>query len=90
LASVLGKQLCPFDELASLDPLLYKNLTFVKHYSDSDDVEDLALTFSFQDEFLGKVRSINYFLFKYNFFIQIYTHELVPGGRDLKVNNENK
>jgi hypothetical protein len=62
LASVLGKQLCPFDELASLDPLLYKNLTFVKHYSDSDDVEDLALTFSFQDEFLGKVRSINYFL----------------------------
>lgn len=55
LAAVLGKQLCPFDELASLDPLLYKNLTFVKHYTASEDVEDLALTFSFQDEFLGKV-----------------------------------
>lgn len=55
LASVLGKQLSPFDELASVDPLLYKNLTYVKHYNDSDDLEDLALTFSFQEEFLGKV-----------------------------------
>ncbi|KAL7071225.1 hypothetical protein ACQ4LE_009425 [Meloidogyne hapla] len=74
LASVLNKQLYPFDELASLDPILYKNLTFVKHYNDSEDVEDLALTFSFQEKFLGK----------------IYTHELLPGGRELKVNNENK
>lgn len=35
LATVLGKQLCPFDELSSLDPELYKNLTYVKHYKDS-------------------------------------------------------
>lgn len=54
LAAVLQKQLCPFDELASLDPLLYKNLTYVKHYNESD-IENLALTFSFQEEFLGKV-----------------------------------
>nr|CAD2191708.1 unnamed protein product [Meloidogyne enterolobii] len=74
LASVLNKKLYPFDELASLDPLLYKNLTYVKHYNESEDVEDLALTFSFQEKFLGK----------------IYTHELLPGGRELKVNNENK
>jgi hypothetical protein len=53
LAAVLGKQLCPFDELASLDPLLYKNLTYLKHYT--EDVEELSLTFSFSEEFLGKV-----------------------------------
>jgi hypothetical protein len=60
LAAVLDRQLCPFDELASLDPVLYKNLTFLKHYS--GDVEDLALTFSFQEEFLGKVSSSPYIL----------------------------
>lgn len=55
LATVLQKQLCPFDELAQLDPALYKNLTYVKHYKDSDDVSDLELTFSTNEEFLGKV-----------------------------------
>ena len=55
LATVLGKQLCPFDELSTLDPELYKNLTYVKHYADSDDVADLELTFSYNEEFLGKV-----------------------------------
>uniref|UniRef100_A0A914EGA9 Ubiquitin-protein ligase E3B n=1 Tax=Acrobeloides nanus TaxID=290746 RepID=A0A914EGA9_9BILA len=73
-ATVLGKQLCPFDELSSLDPELYKNLTYVKHYKDSEDVADLELTFSYNEEFLGKVKTI----------------DLVPGGRAIKVTNENK
>lgn len=59
LATVLGKQLCPFDELATLDSVLYNNLTYLKHYKDSEDVRDLALTFSHNEEFLGKV----YFLY---------------------------
>ncbi|KAL3106558.1 hypothetical protein niasHT_016680 [Heterodera trifolii] len=74
LAAVLGKQLHPFDELATLDPVLYKNLTFLKHYSDSDDVADLELTFCAQDEFLGRVTTV----------------ELISGGCDIKVDNENK
>lgn len=55
LATILGKQLCPFDELATLDPILYNNLTYLKHYKDSDNVRDLALTFSYNEEFLGIV-----------------------------------
>lgn len=55
LATVLGKQLCAFDELASLDSELYKNLTYVKHYNDSENVSDLELTFSYNEECLGKV-----------------------------------
>lgn len=55
LATVLGKQLCPFDELAALDPVLYKNLTYVKHYDESNDVADLELTFAFNEELLGEV-----------------------------------
>lgn len=53
LATVLGKQLCPFDELSNLDYELYKNLTFVKHYK--ENLKDLELTFSITDESLGKV-----------------------------------
>ena len=34
-----------FDEMSSSDPELYKNLTYIKHYT--GDVEDLGLTFSF-------------------------------------------
>lgn len=53
LAAVLGKQLYPFDELATLDPVLYKNLTYLKHYA--GDVAELELTFCAQEEFLGRV-----------------------------------
>lgn len=74
LAAVLGKQLYPFDELATLDPVLYKNLTYLKHYSDSEDVADLELTFCAQEEFLGRISTV----------------ELISGGRDIKVDNENK
>uniref|UniRef100_A0A914YK25 Ubiquitin-protein ligase E3B n=1 Tax=Panagrolaimus superbus TaxID=310955 RepID=A0A914YK25_9BILA len=74
LATILGKQLCAFDELSLVDQDLYKSLTFVKHYKDSDDVADLELTFSVDEEFLG----------------QITTVDLVPSGRSIKVTNENK
>jgi ubiquitin-protein ligase E3 B len=56
LATVLNKQLCPFDELSTLDPELYKNLTFVKHYK--EDIRDLELTFAHSEELLGKVGGI--------------------------------
>uniref|UniRef100_A0A914P749 HECT-type E3 ubiquitin transferase n=1 Tax=Panagrolaimus davidi TaxID=227884 RepID=A0A914P749_9BILA len=74
LAKILGKELCAFDELALVDQDLYKSLTYVKHYKDSDDVADLELTFSVDEEFLG----------------QINTVDLIPSGRSIKVTNENK
>jgi ubiquitin-protein ligase E3 B len=74
LASILDKQLCPFDELATLDPLLYRNLTYVKHYAESADVADLELTFSCDQELLGRVHTV----------------ELISSGQNIKVTNENK
>ncbi|CAJ0587122.1 unnamed protein product, partial [Mesorhabditis spiculigera] len=74
LASVLGSgPLSSFDELATLDPELYKNLTYVKRYKDTGDVSDLALTFSIDEDFLGSLTTI----------------DLVPGGRAVAVTNEN-
>uniref|UniRef100_A0A8R1TY48 Ubiquitin-protein ligase E3B n=1 Tax=Onchocerca volvulus TaxID=6282 RepID=A0A8R1TY48_ONCVO len=58
LATVLDRKLCAFDELSQLDPDLYKNLTYVKHYSDSD-VADLSLTFSIDEDVLGQVRTVD-------------------------------
>ncbi|KAM3722651.1 Ubiquitin-protein ligase E3B [Dirofilaria immitis] len=58
LATVLDRKLCAFDELSQLDPDLYKSLTYVKHYSDSD-VADLSLTFSIDEEILGQVKTID-------------------------------
>jgi ubiquitin-protein ligase E3 B len=72
LATVLSKQLCAFDELSSLDPELYRSLTFVKHYE--DNVGDLELNFSHTEESLG----------------ELHTLELIPGGLDKKVTNEDK
>jgi ubiquitin-protein ligase E3 B len=79
------------DELPSLDPELYKSLTYIKvirliyvlqfrmtsvyvsqHYD--GDISDLELTFSYDEDILGKV----------------VTHELVPGGHVLPVTNDNK
>ncbi|XP_011503939.1 PREDICTED: ubiquitin-protein ligase E3B-like, partial [Ceratosolen solmsi marchali] len=60
------------DELASLDRELYRSLTMVKHYN--GDIGDLALTFSFDENVMGK----------------IITHELKPGGKAILVTNENK
>lgn len=41
------------DELPSLDPELYKSLTYVKHYK--GDVVDLDLTFSYDEDIMGKL-----------------------------------
>jgi len=60
------------DEMSSADPELHKNLNYVKHYD--GDVEDLGLTFSFDQDYLGKV----------------VTHELVTGGRAINVTNSNR
>eukprot|EP01113_Clastostelium_recurvatum_P007920 TRINITY_DN13708_c0_g1_i2.p1 TRINITY_DN13708_c0_g1~~TRINITY_DN13708_c0_g1_i2.p1 ORF type:complete len:671 (-),score=100.35 TRINITY_DN13708_c0_g1_i2:27-1859(-) len=47
LSKLLGHR-NTFDELASLDPEIYKNLVFVKHYE--GDVDDLGLYFSVDDD----------------------------------------
>ncbi|KAL5704766.1 HECT-type E3 ubiquitin transferase [Ranunculus cassubicifolius] len=39
------------DELSTLDPELYKNLMYVKHYE--GDIKDLSLDFTVTDEYLG-------------------------------------
>ncbi|CAB3402373.1 unnamed protein product [Caenorhabditis bovis] len=73
LAAILGShRLCAFDELSQLDAELYRNLTFVKRYE--GDMTDLSLTFSIDEDFLGK----------------IHTVDLVPSGRTIPVTNENK
>jgi len=74
LATILKKRLCAFDELATVDPDLYKNLTYIRKYKDSPDVADLELTFSVDEEFLGEVHTV----------------DLPGGGRYMKVTNENK
>ncbi|KAK5986977.1 OXidative stress Induced, partial [Trichostrongylus colubriformis] len=73
LAAMLGgRRLCAFDELSQLDPELYRNLTFVKKYD--GDVSDLSLTFSIDEDFMGKINTV----------------DLIPGGRTIQVTNENK
>lgn len=41
------------DQLPSLDPELYKSLTYIKHYE--GDVEDFNLTFSVNENILGEL-----------------------------------
>lgn len=43
------------DELPSLDPELYKSLTYIKHYD--GDVSELDLTFSIDQDFMGKIET---------------------------------
>ncbi|XP_050304811.1 ubiquitin-protein ligase E3B [Anthonomus grandis grandis] len=59
------------DELPSLDPALYRSLSYVKHYE--DDVSELNLTFSVDEDHMGKV----------------VTHELIPGGKAVLVTKDN-
>jgi ubiquitin-protein ligase E3 B len=60
------------DELPSLDDDLYRSLTYVKHHK--GDVADLDLNFSIDQDYLGKLETL----------------ELVPGGKATPVTNENK
>lgn len=84
LATVLRKKLWAFDELSTLDPELYKNLTFVKHYD--GDITDLELSFAFEEDVLGQVRNLLLLLMS----IQVKTRELIVGGSRTKVTNDNK
>ena len=45
------------DDLQSLDPALYKNLIFVKHYE--GDVEDLCLTLAVDEEVFGQSTTVD-------------------------------
>ena len=63
------------DDLQSLDPALYKNLIFVKHYE--GDVEDLCLTLAVDEVSLDLVRGS----------IVDYVESL--GGSAFKVENPN-
>ncbi|XP_066246822.1 ubiquitin-protein ligase E3B [Euwallacea similis] len=75
LSQVLGQtsqaMYSSVDELPSLDADLYRSLSYVKHYE--DDVSELNLTFSVDEDHMGKV----------------ITHELVPGGKAVPVTKEN-
>ncbi|CAK9290935.1 unnamed protein product [Gordionus sp. m RMFG-2023] len=62
----------PVDELGAADPVLYKNLKYLKDCK--ENVKDLGLTFAVNVECLGKVE----------------TCELMPGGTNIAVNQENK
>lgn len=57
LSQVLGEQqsalYSSIDELPSLDPELYKSMTYIKHYE--GDVNDLDLTFSYDEDCLGEI-----------------------------------
>ncbi|KAK2156726.1 hypothetical protein LSH36_206g00029 [Paralvinella palmiformis] len=57
LSQILGQQhsatYSSMDELPSLDPELYKSLTYVKHYE--SDLSDLELTFSYDEDIMGKL-----------------------------------
>lgn len=59
LSRVLGQPqsllYSPIDELPSLDPELYKSLTYIKHYE--GDVSELELTFSIDQDFMGKIET---------------------------------
>uniref|UniRef100_T1IRU6 Ubiquitin-protein ligase E3B n=1 Tax=Strigamia maritima TaxID=126957 RepID=T1IRU6_STRMM len=59
LSQVLGQQHSAFyssiDELPSLDPELYRSLTYIKHYD--GNILDLDLTFSCDDDYMGSVVS---------------------------------
>lgn len=72
LAKILGRY-NGFDELSSLDPDLYRNLTLIKRYSE-EEVEDLGLTFSVDEEVFGQVRTV----------------DLRPGGRVCPVTSANR
>lgn len=57
LSQVLGEQhsalYSSVDELPSLDPELYKSMTYIKHYD--GEVSDLELTFSYDEDYLGQL-----------------------------------
>jgi hypothetical protein len=59
------------DSLQTLDPLLYKNLIFVRDYE--GDVDDLALTFSVEVEHFGVTRTYELGILAYSHQAHIYS-----------------
>ncbi|KAI0213900.1 Ubiquitin-protein ligase E3B [Lamellibrachia satsuma] len=57
LSQILGHQhsatYSSIDELPSLDPELYRSLTYIKHCE--DEIDDLQLTFSYDEDVMGKI-----------------------------------
>lgn len=57
LSQILGHQrsatYSSIDELPSLDPELYRSLTYIKHCE--DEIDDLELTFSYDEDVMGKI-----------------------------------
>ncbi|KAK2176480.1 hypothetical protein NP493_662g01045 [Ridgeia piscesae] len=57
LSQILGHQrsatYSSIDELPSLDPELYRSLTYIKHCEDG--IDDLELTFSYDEDVMGKI-----------------------------------
>jgi len=68
----LQEQTPTFDDLATLDSDLHRNLIQLKRYE--GDASDLGLVFSVEAEIFGKR----------------VTEELLPGGSDIPVTNQNK
>lgn len=65
---------CDLEDLPSLDPELHRNLTFLlEHRASGGDVADLSLTFCLEEEVAGTKKTV----------------DLVPGGRDVQVDNSN-
>lgn len=63
-----------FEDLAELMPQVYESLTQIRQsIKDGESVEDLCLTFSVS----------------YNQFDSVITEDLIAGGRDIPVTNEN-
>ncbi len=72
------------DDLPSLDAQVYQNLMFLKKYD--GNVEDLALTFSLESDGKTTSQSICNLLE----FGQTKTVELIKGGKDIPVTNQNR
>lgn len=73
LAKIL-QQRPSFNALASLDPVMYKNLLFLKHYSGNVEDLDLDFTVSVGGDLGSSSEAV----------------ELVPGGKDIAVTNDNR
>ncbi len=87
LAKWLGRQSF-LDDLASLDPELYKGLIYLKHYTGNP--EDLSLNFTIVDQgqrvFISSARTG----LRVTEFGVAKTIELVPDGSNIPVTRENR
>ncbi|KAK6591181.1 E3A like HECT domain containing ubiquitin ligase [Cryptosporidium xiaoi] len=81
LNSVFGHY-SDFNDLANFDNEIYKNLLFIKNYG--NDLSDLSITFSLTINLNVDILNSNN---TNNNYIEI---DLIPNGRNITVNNENR